>query len=149
MASVSAYVEKSARSTGDFGPTASDQKLHLVVYGKMSQRHVCMSTFVLENELFTVKKKKLRIETGEQAYRIAVVSTSGSKVWSKCVHVYRIAFVSSSPTVLSSSTLDCLNSSSQKQPSECFNHRFRATKFLFLLRQQKQSQSDYIWRRNE
>ena len=77
MASVSAYVEKSARSTGDFGPTASDQKLHLVVYGKMSQRHVCMSTFVLENELFTVKKKKkLRIETGEQAYRIAVVSTS-------------------------------------------------------------------------
>ena len=34
-----------------------------------------------------------------------------SKVWSKCVHVYRIAFVSTSPTVLSSSTLDCLNSS--------------------------------------
>ena len=36
-----------------------------------------------------------------------------------------------------------------EQPSECFNHCFKATKFLFLLSQQKQSQSAYIWWRNE
>ena len=46
------------------------------------------------------------------------------------------------------STLDSLNSSF-RVASGSFNPHFRATKLLFLLSHRKQSQSAYLWRRNE